>query len=320
MKTLIFAVAALLCCPREAFSWSAPGHQAIALAALAMLKGTPAEAKINAILGDESVTNASTWLDRVRENGPFAMQAEKDEATAFGHSFPQNAEWHFCNFSVGSTNYSFTTQFAATDDVVHGLGLAISVLEGTPSDMTKLQALRSVIHLVGDIHQPLHCITGFYDTNDMKIPVLLTNVLDPKEVAQDRGGNQLMYTNTENFHHFWDLVLPSAVARDVHVLAAKLTVASLASEPLTQGHFRDWPQVWAGDSMVQANAAYDQLKFHDSALVPDPRHHGKLMLQIKIDLPGGEHGYKTNQTQRAEQQLKEGAVHLAQLLSKIKFQ
>src|SRR4029077_15907680 len=115
----------------------------------------------------------------------FTNPKDIKEVAAFKKAFPNNAEWHFCNFIVGSTNYDFNSKYAAPEDVVHTLENAISVLEGTPSKMTKREALRTVIHLVGDIHQPLHCITGFFDLSDMNHPILLEDVADPKTAKQD---------------------------------------------------------------------------------------------------------------------------------------
>jgi hypothetical protein len=320
MKTALLTIVVIQLLLANAYSWSAPGHEAIAQAALQMLKGTPAEVKINTILNGEAPADAAVWLDRVRENFKFPDPNDAKEAAAFKKAFPNNSDWHFCNFIVGSTNYDFGSKYASSNDVVHGLEAAISALEGSPSKMTQRQALRSIIHLVGDIHQPLHCITGFYDLTDMNNPILLKDVADPGTAIQDRGGNQLMYTASENLHHFWDLVLPNGVSSDVNTLASKIAVASLNSQPLTDGDFHHWPETWASLSMQQANAAYDGITYNSAAFVDDPRHPGQKMLQIQITLPGGEPGYKAAQQQRAQDQLTQAAVHLAQLLSKINFQ
>jgi hypothetical protein len=313
-------VLALQMLPLAGFSWSAPGHQAIATAAMEMLKGSPTDAKVTGILNGEDVADAAIWLDRVREGFTFPNTDDEKEAAAFKKAFPGNSEWHFCNFIVGSTNYDFGSKYMSEQDVVHGLVQAISVLEGASSKMTQKQALRSVFHLVGDIHQPLHCITGFFDISDLNHPVLLKDVADPKTATQDRGGNQLMYTKTENLHHFWDLVLPAGIAADVSTLASKIAVGSLDTQPVPLGDFHKWPELWASVSMQRANAAYQDIVYQSAAFVPDPRHHGKQQLQITIRLPGGESGYKGDQQSTAREQLTQAAVHLAQLLSKIQFQ
>jgi hypothetical protein len=49
MKTLFATIIAFKLTIISGLCWSAPRHQAIAIAALQMIKGTPAEAKVNAI-------------------------------------------------------------------------------------------------------------------------------------------------------------------------------------------------------------------------------------------------------------------------------
>jgi hypothetical protein len=312
---IFFAMIELGCASGHCFS--APGHEAIALAAFQMLKGTPAEAKVKAILGDESMADASVWLDRVRENYRFPNASDNQEANQFKRDFPGSENWHFCNFIVGSSRYDFGSKYASSEDVVHALENAIGVLEGGPSKMTKRQALRTVIHLAGDIHQPLHCVTGFYDLTKMDHPVLLTDVLDPKTAPEDRGGNQLYYTASEELHAFWDLRLPESIAQDVNTLASKLLGAR--QQPATEGDYDHWPEAWAGDSMKAGHAAYDGIVFKSAAYVENPRHLGQQMLKILIALPGGEKGYRMSQQSLAQQQMSRAALRLAQLLTKIDF-
>ena len=296
-----------------AFAFSAPGHEAIAVAALKLLDGTPAGDKVKSILGGQPPEEAAIWLDQVREIFQFPTASQNAEASQFRRSMPGNASWHFCNFIVGSTNYSLTSKYASKDDVVHGLELAIHVLEGVPSPMTQQQALRTVIHLVGDIHQPLHCITGYYDLKKPGQPVLLTDVADPAKAVEDRGGNQLYYTGSEEFHALWDKGLPALVGKDVPSIAAAASVAP------TAGDYHHWPEAWATESMKVANEAYQGIVFNSSAYVPNPRKPGSQMLKIDISLPGGTKGYEANEKAVIETQLSRASAHLAQLLGSIKY-
>src|ERR1700722_1765744 len=142
--------------------------------------------------------------------------------------------------------------------------------------MTKQQAMRAVFHLVGDIHQPLHCITGFYDLSNLKEPVLLTDVEDPKTAVQDRGGNQLYYTKSQELHALWDLKIPALISTDVNTLASDISPGSLNSQPVTPGDYHHWAETWAAESMGAANAAYAEIqKFNSAEYVDDPRHPGK---------------------------------------------
>jgi hypothetical protein len=316
MKRILTVLTSILI-PITGYCWSAPGHQAIAIAAMGMIKGTDTETKVNQILDGEDISDAAIWLDRIRDDFKFTDPAAKQEAADFKKSSPDSPAWHFCNFAVGSTAYDFGSKYMADDDVVHALTNAISVLEGNSTAMTKKQALRTVVHLVGDIHQPLHCITGFYDITNKKKPKLLDDVPDPKTATQDRGGNQLMYTKSENLHHCWDLVLPDDVSKDIPTLAQDITSSSLDPIPATDHHH--WPEAWAGASMQAANVAYVGISYKSAAFVPDPRDPNKQDLQITIGLPSGQKKYKAAQDPHAQEQLRLGALHLAQLLSKIQF-
>ncbi len=318
MKTLLLIVVSLLIAHASSYGWSSPGHEAIAIAAMDLLKGTPAETNVLTILDGEAPDAAAIWLDQIREGTVFSNTTAEAEAKAFRKDFPDSASWHFCNFIVGSTNYSVSSKYATGDDVVHALTNAIGVLEGAPSKMTKKQALRCILHLVGDIHQPLHCITGFYDVSDLSQPKMLSDVSDPATALQDRGGNQLMFTKTEDLHHFWDLTLPAAVPSNGGTLASAIEATPLSSQPVTPGDFHHWPKTWAGESMVQANAAYKGI-VDDSATFLNGTQTSKN-LQITIKLPGGESGYKADEVSRAQAQLTLAAVRLAQLLSSINYQ
>lgn len=303
----------------SSFGWSSPGHEAIARASIQMLDNQTRD-KVNAILDGESIDDAAIWLDRVREDYSFPEESDAEEAAQFRQTFPRNESWHFCNFIVGSTQYDFSSKYASPDDVVHALENAIAVLEGASSKMTKEQALRSVIHLVGDIHQPLHCITGYFDLSDMSRPVLISNVDDPQTAPQDRGGNQLYYTSSQELHAMWDLTLPKHVASDVATLASDITTASAASAPITPGDYHHWAETWAGESMQQANGAYDGIRFNSAAYVSNPRHPNQQMLKINISFQQGARGYIAAEEGVCKAQLRKAALHLTQLLEKINFQ
>src|SRR5690242_4571094 len=135
MNALFFACSIISILPSTAYCWSAPGHEAIAMAAIKMLQWTPSESTVKTILAGENPTNAAIWLDLVREKFKFPDPAAQAEADKFTTDFPNNSDWHFCNFIVGSTNFDFGSKFAADEDVVHALETAIRVLEGAPSKM-----------------------------------------------------------------------------------------------------------------------------------------------------------------------------------------
>ncbi len=297
--------------PSVGLGWSAPGHKAVALAALEML---PKEKKdrVLQILGGTSLEDASTWLDDLREG--------KVKDPAFNRNFPGNREWHFVDYPVGSDHYASDSPFSSPDDVVRALENAVGVLEGKPSAMSAQQAMMVVIHLAGDIHQPLHCSCGFYDLADKSKPRLLASVADPKNTPSDRGGNQLYYTETQELHAMWDMALPRMIAKSPAELASIITTPGFDKQPRTPGDYHNWPEQWASDSMRQASEAYKGITFKSADdKFPDPRHEGKTMLRIMIGLPGGTAAYKEARKPQAQEQLRKAALHLAQLLDSIHY-
>jgi hypothetical protein len=81
------------------------------------------------------------------------------------------------------------------DDVVYGIGQCEKILADTnttPAD--RAAYLSSLIHFVGDIHQPLHCASYYSDAYP----------------HGDRGGNDFYVmpaTNVIRLHSFWDQLL-----------------------------------------------------------------------------------------------------------------
>jgi S1/P1 Nuclease len=161
MRILIIVWFVALFFMTPAYPWGAEGHQAIGEAARAIL--TPeARIEIQKILGDDDLASIAVWLDDLRNlahhhSGPLR---DDPEAMAFNAKFPENDSWHFVDLPVGFTNYSLDGSFSSPNDIVHALRRAIDVLEGKSSEFTKVQALRIIVHLVGDIHQPLHTVSG----------------------------------------------------------------------------------------------------------------------------------------------------------------
>ena len=108
----------------------------------------------------------------MKHQGPLAKDPE---AAQFNHQFPDNGQWHFVNLPLGSAEYTDNGRFSADNDVVQIINQCVKILEtpeGQKTRFTKKQALKFLVHLVGDIHQPLHVGTGYYDLSG-PTPVLI---------------------------------------------------------------------------------------------------------------------------------------------------
>ena len=234
------------------------GHRAIGDVASSRLTPT-ARAAVIAILGDDRLDLASTWADELKElsrnRGPLTGNAE---ALKFNIEHPDNANWHFVNLPLGSPGYDSSQRFAARNDIVQMINRCIVVLEDSSSnrEMTKAQALRVLVHLVGDIHQPLHVGTGFYQIAADGRVRLVTSPAGAFGLPNDRGGNDLFLPSGENWHSYWDTTLVAKLAgsRDASELSRFINARLhdhtwLKSHqdrlnPLTRDHHR-WAAQWA---------------------------------------------------------------------------
>jgi len=299
---------------QPAFPWGAQGHQAVGEVAKTLL--TPkTRAKIIEILDNDDLASVSTWLDDVRNlskhhTGPLKYD---EEAKAFNKQHPTNERWHYVNLPVGYTIYAPDSPFSSPDDVVHAIQNTVSVLEGESKQFTKIQALRILVHLVADVHQPLHTVAGYFDCTDTTQPKLINNPLLALKYPSDRGGNQLFYTKTLELHALWDvkLVIKLAHSKEPGSLAAILTKDCTVEMFKTPGDYHTWPAKWVSDSAKEAIAAYNGLIFGPVSLKAGG------MIERMETLPPKD--YDEQQIPRVKTQLEKSAVHLAQLLNSVRF-
>lgn len=159
------------------FAWGDEGHAIVAQIAEANL--TPAArrevARLLAVEPGATMESVASWADQVR-NG-------------------STARWHFVNFDRGDCTYRPQRQCPGGECIVDALAREERVLADTAAgDAAREVALKYVIHLVGDAHQPLHA--GAFD---------------------DRGGNryQIYFDGRgSNLHAFWDSGMIRALGID----------------------------------------------------------------------------------------------------------
>jgi hypothetical protein len=140
------AVALLGLISRPAAAWWDDGHQIVAEIASRHLSKS-ARAQIEALLADmpeyATMPAAATWADR---------EAKRDATFSFAFTS------HFINVETRLSPrdlYALCLQKAGC--VVTGISYSIEILRSTrASKAERAEALRFLIHFVGDAHQPLH--------------------------------------------------------------------------------------------------------------------------------------------------------------------
>lgn len=349
MRIVLALCLLVLSAPSHAFGWGSQGHQAIADAAQARLDEHAQAALARILLGGQSTTLppgklavASTWPDEIRglkkDIPPGWDKGAVEEANRFNTAHPTNGRWHFVNLPLGGPRYptaadagTALARFASSDDVVHAINRAIAVLESATPDpqFSKAQAVRWIVHLAGDIHQPLHVTGGYYTTT----PAALAHpaiIRDPAQAVKpgvlgDRGGNGLKFPgdNAPNLHGFWDSCLVLRVngepctGGDKTYTALSRKLAKWASAPEAakyqpSGDHHGWAAQWATDALKAAVAA-DAYKV--------PLSHGRVVdgaVEARIDSPTPQQ-YAMPRIVAAREQLVKATVRLAEMLNHINW-
>ncbi|HSG89498.1 MAG TPA: S1/P1 nuclease [Pseudomonadales bacterium] len=165
--TVVLLVLALL--PALASAWGPTGHRVTGALAEHWLSPRAAAA-VAGILGAETLAEVSTWPDQMRSSPePFWQRTA--------------TPWHWVTVPPGRTYVEVGAP--PEGDAYTALARFRGVLRDPDASLEERQlALRFAVHLVGDLHQPLHVGNG-----------------------SDRGGNQfeVRYMGDEtNLHSVWD--------------------------------------------------------------------------------------------------------------------
>lgn len=193
IKTLVLVLVASFLSSTTAYGWGDLGHETTAEIAEILLKNDPvALQQLQNILGVEPMPLAATWPDKVRGDSRFApVYATKPETPDEKEKRERDNEKKF-------DLYHFYTVFK--DPTKKNLKDAMLVLKRFPEVLTsdkatreaKMIALRYIIHVAGDVHQPLHIGNEF----DRGGNVCLVNVR-PKDPTEEKS----FYPN---LHSTWD--------------------------------------------------------------------------------------------------------------------
>jgi hypothetical protein len=166
----IIICCALLYIPFSSMAWGVLGHRIVGQIADSYLT-KKAKKAIAEILGNESVAMASNWPDFIKSDP----------------SYNYLYNWHYINIKGGLTEDSIGNYLAndtATDAYTKINFLTAQLKNKDLAQDKKVLYLRLLIHIVGDVHQPLH--VGH---------------------ADDQGGNKVKiqwFNAPGNLHTVWD--------------------------------------------------------------------------------------------------------------------
>lgn len=151
---------------KPAFAWGQTGHRAIGYIAENFLS-KKAKKRIQALLPGEDLALCSTWMDEIRSDKRYE------------HTY----DWHWVTIPDGMSYEE--SEKNPKGDILLALEHIIGALKAdTLAPPQQTEYLKMLVHLVGDLHQPLHVGKG-----------------------DDRGGNDLRVRwmgQSSNLHRVWD--------------------------------------------------------------------------------------------------------------------
>ena len=220
-----------LCCSTATYAWGAKAHLVIGMLAAERL--TPAtRAAVAEILGNDDLAAATLWADDMRDT-----RTKTEFWTRYA------ASWHYVNIDRGGDYnssaknprgdaYAALQTFVAilldepvpAGPVRTGLDYYFGGLD-TDSAEVKRFALKFLLHIIGDLQQPLH--SGY---------------------AHDRGGNAVKlswFKDTTNLHTLWDSQLLDSQQRTTAEIARDLSarIGRTPASDVRRSESAD-PQLW----------------------------------------------------------------------------
>lgn len=211
----------LLLLATDALAWGKTGHRVTGALAEPWL--TPeARAAVREILGVETLAEASTWPDEMR-SAPGAFWQETANP------------WHYVTVPPGR-RYAEVGAPPEGDAVTALARFARTLRDPGASRAERQLALRFAVHLVADLHQPLHVGNG-----------------------RDRGGNDFevrWFGRPSNLHRLWDTQLVEHEKLSFSEWAAWLG-ARITPEQAVAWSDAD-PRVWIAESAALRDRVYPE--------------------------------------------------------------
>jgi hypothetical protein len=268
---LAAAVTAATLLPSPAFAWGKTGHRVVAAIADTQLSGL-ARSHIREILGlGESLDEAATWPDDMR-SAPDAFW----QKTA--------TPWHYVTLNGVIYDHA-----PSEGDALEALGHFRATLQDPNASLADKQlALRFIVHLVGDLHQPLHV-----------------------GKCCDRGGNDVKvswFGKPTNLHAVWDSQLVDEEQYSFTELAAKLERHT--SDADVVGWWDINPRDWISESAQYREQIYANIPAPAKPKDRKPR-------KGEQPLPDLSYGYVFKFTPLMERRLQQAGVRLAAYLNDI---
>jgi len=249
----VLAICLLISIP-PANAWNSVGHMAVAWVAWQQLNPTTRHRAIvlikknswykkkwrtyipkDASTDDKNLyifMMAATWPDEIKANNsgyksdgnipPNTSEATKN--TGYRDKY-MHKYWHFIDtpFSTDGTQLPDTPKPNAETQI----GVFRQTLASNAKDSLKSYDLVWILHLVGDVHQPLHCTTR----------------VTASEPLGDAGGNDVKLTDAPGeLHGYWDNILGKGTTSDFLKAVQAAQTLPAAGANASDANEADWVQ------------------------------------------------------------------------------
>ncbi|MEO5984078.1 MAG: S1/P1 nuclease [Ferruginibacter sp.] len=223
-KTTVFIL--FMYMPLQSLAWGVLGHRIVGAIADNYLSGD-ARREIKLLLGNESVAMSSNWMDFIKSDSNYKYLSK----------------WHYLNVRPAVTKEDFMSLLKSdtTTNAYTKILLASKEIKNKALPLaTRAMYLRILIHLVGDIHQPMHIGR-----------------------LEDEGGNKiklLWFNDNVNLHQVWD-------ERLINFQQLSYTEYARAINYTTKAQREAWQKEplgqWFWDSYQHAEKIYSEVKADD---------------------------------------------------------
>lgn len=214
-------------------AWGPEGHRIVAEIAEVRLTHL-AQQRITQLLGNDDLAGISVWADDVR------------------HDRPETFGWHFVDIPKSASSFSDLRDCYRPDEkyryslqdhqncVVDRITMFKQVLANLNAPkQDRIEALKFLVHFVGDIHQPMHAIGEARGGNDVHVIQF---------GASQCGKYQC------NLHFAWDIGLIEHTGLTEAQYVSRLN--RLITRWPRSRKFDDTPEAWANESLRLAKKVW----------------------------------------------------------------
>lgn len=215
-KIALIILVALI--PAMTLAWGPKGHDTVAYIAEKHLSKKTLE-KVTEILDGKSLVYVANWMDNASHTEEYAY----------------TKTWHYVNVDPNEGTYANSVKESAGDAVTAINTIVANLKSGELSAEEEKAQLMMLIHIVGDIHCPMHA--GH---------------------KRDRGGNGTkvkFFGNQKKLHSVWD----SEIVESAHKWSYSEWQYQVdrATPKQEKAYMQGTPNDWIEETVILANMVYE---------------------------------------------------------------